>query len=93
MKPEAAIVTIHSVREEATRNPQYRRFLITAEQTTGASSGERVLGLTTLDEWKASLCRQSKLKGFPLAITYRATGYFDRDLLSVELVKDEQVSA
>lgn len=97
LKPHDAIVTIQYVSESRTRGSwSYpdgrRRFVIGAEKTTGESKGERLIGLTTLDPWKASLCVQARDKKFPLAIKYRDTRYFDKDLLWVGLVK-EQASA
>ncbi len=95
---QEAMVYISYVSESRTK-PVYpdtegkRRFVIGAEKTTGNSSGERLLGLTTLDPWKASLCTQARDKKFPLRIKYRATRYFDADLLWCGMVESEQVQA
>ncbi len=97
LKPQDAIVTVQYVGESRTKGtwqrPEgLRRFVIGAEKTTGNSSGERVLGLTTLDAWKATLCQRARDKGLRLHIKYRETRYFDADLLFVELVHDDTVS-
>jgi hypothetical protein len=89
-----ATVTIQYVEESRTRGTWQRpdgirRFVIGAEKTTGESLGERRIGLTTLDPWRASLCLQAKDKGFKLFIKYKLTRWFDADLLHCEVVKDE----
>ena len=83
--PREAIVTISYVQETLTKSG-LRRFLIGAEL---AGSGEhfpvlsdRYLSFTTLDQWKASLCDQYRKSGQPLKVSYRATGYFDQQLVS-----------
>lgn len=96
--PQSALVTIQYVNESRTKAfPQYpegkRRFVIGAERTTGDSLMERLISLTTLDEWQASLCEQARSKGMVLAIKFRETRYFDRDLLWVGQPEESQVSA
>lgn len=83
---ESATVTISYVHETVTKGG-LRRFEIGAQRTNADQSGplaDRYLSFTTLNQWKASLCSQSKEKGFPLSVTFRSTGYFDSDLVSVE---------
>src|SRR6185369_17791516 len=97
LKPQEAIVTITYVSESRTRGTWShpdgrRRFAIGAEKITGDSLGERLLGLTTLDPWKASLCMRARDTGRKLSIKFRDTRYFDQDLLWIGPVPDEQVS-
>jgi hypothetical protein len=93
-KLHTATVTIKYVQESRTRGTWQhpdgrRRFVIGAEKTTGDSLGERLLGLSTLDPWRASLCLQAKDKGLRLFVKYRMTRFFDAELLHCEVVKDE----
>ena len=85
---QTAVVTITYVSESMTKavypRPGIRRFVIGAENTVGDSLGERLIGLTTLDPWKASLCSQARDKGFSVRIKFRDTRYFDKDLLYIE---------
>jgi hypothetical protein len=92
LKLHDAVVTIDYVKETVTRGG-LRRFEIGAENVVGQSLGERLIGLTTLDQWKASLCQQAKEKGLRLHIKYRETIYFDAALLFVELVMDAEETA
>ncbi len=90
--PYDDVVTIQYVSESRTKVQGLRRWVIGAERTTGQSVGERLIGLTTLDPLKASLCIQARDKKFQVQIKHRKTAYFDDDLLWVGLVK-AQVSA
>lgn len=95
---QVAIVTIQYVSESRTKGTmQYpegiRRFVIGAERTTGDSLGERLIGLTTLNQWIASLCVQARDQKFTLRIKFRDTRYFDKDLLYAETLKDQQGAA
>lgn len=96
MSLSEATVTIYSVRESRTkpthqRPAGWRRFLIGAERTSGELL-TKAITLTTLDPWKASLCDQARQSGRTVRIAFRDTGYFDADLVSVEIVTS-QVSA
>ncbi len=90
LKLHDAIVTIKYVEERPTKGG-LRSFLIGAENVVGQSLGERVIGLTTLDQWKASLCASAKDKGLKLHIKYRETRFFDASLLFVEVAREETV--
>lgn len=97
LKPYEAIVTITYVKESRTKGTWAhpdgrRRFVIGAEKVDGNSLGERLIGLTTLDAWRASLCDQARQQGRKLKVIYRKTRFFDCDLLHVETVKTDQVS-
>jgi hypothetical protein len=97
LKPQDATVWITYVSESRTkgtwqRPDGLRRFVIGAEKTTGDSLGERLIGLTTLDPWKASICIQARDQKFQLAIKFRETRFFDHDLLWVGRV-EQQASA
>lgn len=92
---QTAIVSIKYVSESRTKGTYQqpeglRRFVIGAEKTLGDSLGERLLGLTTVDQFKASLCRQACDQDFLVRIKYQDTRYFDKNLLYVELATDEQ---
>lgn len=89
--PQTAVVTITNVHETPVRNPigtlPLRRFAIQASKVDDDPDGGRWdahLSLSTLDQWKASLCDQAMKAGLELRVTYRPTGYWDDDLLSVE---------
>lgn len=84
---QEAIVTIAYVQESPTKGG-LRRFLIGAERE-GDTLSERYLSFTTLDQFKASLCERHKVSGVPLAVKFRATGYFDYNLLWVGPVTQE----
>jgi len=93
----SATVTITYVQESRTKGTWShpdgrRRFVIGAEKTTGDSLGERLIGLTTLDPWRASLCLDASPNGNhpgrKLFIKYKLTRWFDCELLHVETVKD-----
>lgn len=83
LKPYAATVSIRYVQETVTKGG-LRRFTIGAERD-GTTLAERYLSFTTLNAWKASLCSQAKDQGFQLSVKYRDTGFFDADLLFVEM--------
>jgi hypothetical protein len=95
---QEATVTVQYVSESKTRavlnQPEGRqRWVIGAEKTTGDSKGERMLGLTTLNPWMASLCIQARDQKFTVAIKYRETKYFDADLLWVGRIEPEAHAA
>lgn len=90
-QPETAVVNITLVNELPVKNKigaiPMRRFDIQAAKVDDDPEGgswNKHLSFTTLDQWKASLCHQAQQAGLPLKVTYRNTGYWDADLLSVE---------
>ena len=89
--PQTDLVTITNVHETPVKNRlgtvPMRRFEIQAAKTTDDPEGgsfQKHLSLTTLDQWKASICDQALKAGLVLRVTYRPTGYWDHDLLAVE---------
>lgn len=97
LKPQQATVWISYVSESRTKGTWNhpdgrRRFVIGAERTTGESIGERLLGLTTLDPWMASLCIRARDKHVAVDIKFKDTRYFDKDLLWVGLAKTEKIA-
>ena len=94
--PREAIVTISYVQETLTKGG-LRRFLIGAELAGGTEHfpvlSDRYLSFTTLDQWKASLADQAHKQGFPVRVTYRATGYFDAHLVTIATVPAESPDA
>ncbi len=97
-KLHTATVTITYVQQSRTRGTWARpdglkRWVIGAENIHGESLGERLIGLTTLDPLKASLCDRARQSGQRLLIKYRRTKWFDSDLLYVELAKEQAATA
>lgn len=89
LAPVTATVRIRVVREVPTRQrlgvPPVRRFEILAEDVRGqAVNIDRYVSLTTLDQWKASLCDQAMKVDLPLVVTFQDTGYFDKTIVAIE---------
>ncbi len=90
-EPQTDLVTITLVSEHPVKNPigtlPMRRFEIQAKRTTADPEGgswNQHLSFQTLNQFAAALCDQAQKAGLVLKVTYRSTGYWDHDLLSVE---------
>lgn len=80
--PERALLTIYRVHESPTRTGQ-PRFTIDA-QRVDSDLFTRYVSLTTLDQWRASLCDQAMKVELPLVVTFRDDGYFDKTIVAIE---------
>lgn len=85
-RPQTAQATIASITSAPIKGG-YTRFTILAEKTEAETGRfDHWLSFTTLNQFMASLCEQARTKGVPVQVTYRTSGYFDYDLVGVELV-------
>lgn len=83
MRPLTETVTISSI-ESATVRGGFTRYTILAERGESVGRLDHWLSLTTLNDLRAAACERAKATDTPVTVTYRDTGYFDRDLVAVE---------
>lgn len=85
-----ATVLIRRFEEYKTKRTGLMRYVMYARRVE-EDHDTNWIPLTTLNAWRASLCKRAWETERPVTITYRGTGYFDFDLLSVSWA-DEQVA-
>lgn len=82
-------VEIRGIWSSPTRRPGCTRYQITARTIDGT----RTLSLSTLNDFKASLCQRAKDLGVVADVTYTPGAVFDDELIAIHLLPEKVQAA